>query len=234
MVINPAFSRGFSLLELAIVLFIVALLLGGLLVPLAFKETQSDIRETRDQLEEIRQALLGFVYLNGYFPCPDTDGDGEEDRTGSDCDVSPSPPIGGLPWVTLAVREQDAWGNRFTYRVTGGYSDTTDGTGCTPYTPGVSIALCSEGDINIKDSSPGGNNVATEVPAVVVSHGANFNDPTGAESADEEQNKIGGSDPALFIARDYSQAPGSGFDDIIIWISPNVLRAKMVSAGILP
>lgn len=233
MVINTFPSRGFSLIELAIVLFIVALLLGGLLVPLALKETQTDIRETRDQLEEIRQALLGFVYLNGRFPCPDTDGDGVEDITGSTCVASP-PPIGELPWVTLAVGEQDAWGNRFTYRVTGEYADTTDGTGCTPYTPGVSIALCSEGNIDIKDSSLGGNNVATEVPVVVISHGANFNDPTGAESADEEQNKIGGSDPALFIARDYSQEPGSGFDDIIIWISPNILRAKMVSAGILP
>ena len=58
------------LAELAIVLLIVGLLLAGLLTPLA---TQVDIKRTSDtqkMLEDIKEALIGFVVANGRFPCP--------------------------------------------------------------------------------------------------------------------------------------------------------------------
>jgi len=39
---------------------------------------------------------------------------------------------------------------------------------------------------------------------------------------------------AIFVYRDFSSDSTSGFDDMLIWISPHILRAKMLEAGILP
>ena len=75
--------RGFTLLELAVTLFIVTLLLGGVLVPL---QTQMEIRkseETQRLLEQAREALLGYAASYGYFPCPaDAASGGQEPAVG--------------------------------------------------------------------------------------------------------------------------------------------------------
>jgi prepilin-type N-terminal cleavage/methylation domain-containing protein len=63
-------QRGFTLMELAIVMFIVALLLGGMLLPLS---AQQDIRsnaDTQKTLADARDALLGFAMANDRLPCP--------------------------------------------------------------------------------------------------------------------------------------------------------------------
>ena len=113
------------------------------------------------------------------------------------------------------------------------YADTTDGTplqaGCAGIsaTLGVSFSLCSDGDITVLDSA-GGNNVATNITAIVVSHGKNWGNST---SADEAENTDG---DAVFVDKDYSQATGAEYDDILIWISPHILNTMSVKAGILP
>lgn len=73
-------SRGFTLIEVAVVLFIVTILLGSILIPLATQVEQRQISDTQKTLEEIREALIGFAVVNGYLPCPDTDNDGTENR----------------------------------------------------------------------------------------------------------------------------------------------------------
>ena len=64
-------SPGFTLIELAIVLFIIALILGGLLTPLATKLELEERKQTSEKLEEVRSSLLGFAIVNGHLPCPD-------------------------------------------------------------------------------------------------------------------------------------------------------------------
>ena len=54
-------QAGFTLVEMAIVLMIVGLLLGGLLVPLSAQMEQRNVTETRKQLDEIQQALIGYA-----------------------------------------------------------------------------------------------------------------------------------------------------------------------------
>jgi prepilin-type N-terminal cleavage/methylation domain-containing protein len=63
-------ERGFSLIELAVVLMIVGLLLGGLLMPLASQRDLESIRTTEKALNDIRDVLLGFAAANGRLPCP--------------------------------------------------------------------------------------------------------------------------------------------------------------------
>src|SRR5688572_3297209 len=63
-------ERGFSLIEMAMVLVILGTLLGGVLV--AVSQTTENGRRTtaRNQLREIEAALYGFAQVNGRLPCP--------------------------------------------------------------------------------------------------------------------------------------------------------------------
>lgn len=57
-------------MELAVVLVIVALLLGGLLVPFGTQRDVEMMRATEKSLIDIREALIGFATINGRLPCP--------------------------------------------------------------------------------------------------------------------------------------------------------------------
>ena len=63
-------QRGFSLLEIAVVMIIVAFLLTSIGVPLATQVEARRTEETRRLLEEAKDALIGFAMANGRFPCP--------------------------------------------------------------------------------------------------------------------------------------------------------------------
>jgi len=51
-------ARGFTLIELAIVLVIVTILIGGLAVPLSAQIQARRIAETKKTLEEAREAIF--------------------------------------------------------------------------------------------------------------------------------------------------------------------------------
>lgn len=239
-------QRGFSLIELAMVLFIISLILGGLLPPLATQIEQREREKTQDQLDEIKEVIYGYVLQNKYFPCPDcrdntgncaaaTANDGQEDTIGGPL-FTCATEAGNLPWSDLGLLETDAWGQRFTYRVTSSFADRgtgSDGTGCTPSTAGVSFSLCSDGNITILDSD-GGANVATNVPAIVVSHGGNWDETPSTDEAENYDDGSAGDVDGTFVYRDFSSEAGNEFDDLMIWISPHVLRTRMLDAGILP
>ncbi len=233
-------GKGFTLIELAVVIAIVALMLGALLVPLATQMDLRNVSETRSQLEEVKEALYGFSMANNRIACPDCAsaaapcntipaanvGDGQEDRTGAPLVCVTNE--GNLPWVQLGMGQSDAWANNYAYRVTPAFADDTDGTACGTATIGVSFELCSNGALTVLDSA-GGNNVATNVPAVVLSRGKNGAAP--ATSADELENTDGDN---IVVLKGFSQQVGSEFDDLVVWLSGNVLMSRMVAAGKLP
>lgn len=135
-------ARGFSLIEIAIVLVIISVLLAVVVVPLSGQIQQQRASETRKQLEAIREALNGYAVANGRLPCPATDGvlfgssnsNGvEKPLGGGACDVR----VGLLPAATLSISPVDqegfaidAWAsvkNRIVYAV----ADTpASGTAC--------------------------------------------------------------------------------------------------------
>jgi prepilin-type N-terminal cleavage/methylation domain-containing protein len=244
-------QSGFSLLELAIVLFVLALMLGGLLMPLASRLEVEERKQTEDRLVEIREVIYGYALQNGRLPCSDcednsgncgsaTANDGMEDRITAGANLVCASEVGNLPWVTLGVQGVDSWNRLFTYRVDG---DFADGPGESPATPGsgtctqnlsVSFTLCDGGDITVKDGDAG-SNVATGIAAIIVSHGRNGGQ---TPSTDEEENYDDSSNAndalKTFVDKDYSQQAGAEYDDLLIWISPHVLRNRMLQAGLLP
>ncbi|MBV1931760.1 MAG: type II secretion system GspH family protein [Porticoccaceae bacterium] len=226
-------QRGFSLLEMAVVLVVIGLILGGLLMPLSTQLEKQDRQETEQSLAQIHESIIGFAMANGRLPCPDStppppNRDGVEDACGTGFGVD-----GNIPWVTLGIGQHDAWGQAFTYRVTGAFADCNPGCGAT----GVSFDLAAAGDINVLDSAfPAGALVASQVPAVVISHGQNWASMTNAAAAgaDQWENRTNDTN---FVDRIYSKTSTPGnpvFDDQIIWVSPNILKARMVAAGELP
>ncbi len=221
-------QAGFTLVEMAIVLVIIGLLLGGLLMPLGAQMEQRRISETQKALDEISQALLGFVIANKYIPCPadpslasGAAGAGQARAFAAGACTGGS--SGVLPWATLGVSETDAWGNRYTYRVTVVFADTT-----------TFFTLSSPGDSTIHATS-GGTLIASAIPAVIVSHGKNGSgayNTAGTQlavsaDADEVENSDSDTD---FV----SKTPTATFDDLVAWISPNILFNRMVTAGKLP
>lgn len=64
--------RGFSLIEISLVLVIAGLALGGLLAVLGPQLQQRRYTETQRQLKEASDALLAYAMVNRRLPCPAT------------------------------------------------------------------------------------------------------------------------------------------------------------------
>jgi prepilin-type N-terminal cleavage/methylation domain-containing protein len=220
-------QRGFSLLEMAVVLVIAGLLLGGVLGAMPGMQARQREAQTRRQLEEVREALSTFAALNRRLPCPADPGTA---ATTPGAGVERVPNAGGctggiagvLPWATLGLAQADDWGRRFTYRVSATFARS-----------GVAITLASTGDNIVRNVA--GVDLATQVPVVVVSHGANGRRSystagvIGPASTDPSETENADSD-ALFI----SDTPTQEFDDLVIWVPISVLVSRMLQAGALP
>ncbi|PIQ13150.1 MAG: prepilin-type cleavage/methylation domain-containing protein [Hydrogenophilales bacterium CG_4_9_14_3_um_filter_59_35] len=233
-------ERGFTLVEMAIVLVIVVLLLGGLLMPLSTQVEQRRIGETQKALEEIKEALIGFAanQTPPHLPCPDktsgggagTANDGLEDVTAATgaCVTQE----GNIPWATLGVADVDAWGNRIHYSVTAIFSNRS---------PATMFALASAGTLRVCTAPTCTTQTATALPAIVLSYGKNgfgaINQTGGINpaptSADEQANTDLNVD---FVSHTPTQAGAANgeFDDLVTWLSPNILFNRMVAAGKLP
>jgi len=236
-------DNGFSLVELAIVLIIVTLLAGGLMMTLSTQQEIQRLSEVRRQLADIREALLGFAVANGRLPAAadpalasGTEGAGMESG-----DLNKNPlDKGVLPWATLGLPETDPWGQRFTYRVDPKFADTilagTIPSCSSEPTPTVlptqaSFALCSSGNITVTDGTV---NIASNLPAIVVSHGRNGLGGYGRNGLQrpgairyELENANG---DTTFV----SMVQNSDFDDEVIWVPLPILMNRMVITGRLP
>lgn len=243
---------GFTLVELSIVLLIAGLLLSGMLGAYQSQTEASRIRETRQAMREARDALIGFALSSGHLPCPANPAlansaatAGQEVRSGATGSCTYQD--GVLPWATLGVKETDAWGKRYSYRVTGYFADASNtsigpSATCTPAVdPAVSFAICSVGDITILPQAGALGGIPSV--AVIVSHGKNLRGAYGPQggtrlggvTGDEQKNA---DDDASFVdhpfAHDADPLAAAYYDDLVEWVSPSILIGKMATVGRLP
>ena len=221
-------EKGFTLIELAVVLVVIGLLLGGLLRPLAAKVEARKQGETRDLLAATREALYGFAMLNGRLPCPDTDGDGREN---AGCSTALAVRSGDLPWATLGLPQgQDAWYQTLRYAVNGAFTDRTTLAGTLPdpatWAGWTSVLAVYDGDTG---NCTAGTLLAANVPALVLSTGKPK--VAGQTGPDERENT---DNDACFVSRAPGDVAGDEYNDQLAWLSPHVLFQRLVAAGQLP
>ena len=250
---QPTQQHGFTLVEMAVVLLIVAMLIGGGLSVVSTQIEAQKFKDTQKALEDAKESLLGYAASHSevaapsthpYLPCPDkttapgagTANDGIEDRTpAGTCVVTIGAEAeGNLPWVTLGINGTDAWGNRIRYRVTQVFANSQTG-----------IRLTNTGTLTVNTLNNLGVTVAaaTSVPAVVLSHGPNA---WGAISANgqaipappianvnETQNANADN---TFVSNTPVIAGGTGgeFDDIVGWLPASLIFNRMLQSGKLP
>lgn len=212
--------QGFTLIEMAVVLVIVGLMLGGLLVPLSTQMETDRRKETAATLESIREALIGFAIINKRLPCPDTSTppDGLENCPSAAAnDGSPR----SLPYATLGVSRTDAWGNNWNYAVTNAFADQT--APITTTTVGII-------DVGTTNNNCGSALLASGVPALVISDG-NATNPGALEL--ENTNTVPNS---CYIDAGYRRATPTSpaFDDLLVWIPRGQLLSRMAAAKQLP
>lgn len=247
----PTFpSKGFTLVELTIVMLIVALLLGSMLLPLSAQQDVRAYGDTQKIVAEARDALLGFAMANDRLPCPaSSTSNGVEDPVGGG--TCNHPHDGFFPAATVGLAPVDSqgylvdgWGsasaNRVRYAISAANTSaftTASGmktTGMTALTPDLQI--CTTG---VGMTTPGtatatcaaNTSLATDAVAVIYSLGKNA--ATAGSGTEETHNP----NPQATIAADraFVSAPqGSSVDDQVVWLSKSTLFNRMVAAGRLP
>lgn len=237
--IRPGYGQGFSLLEMAVVLLIISALLGGLLMSLGTTRDLNDRNDADSELADISDALYGFAQANGRLPCPATaaSNGAEAPLGGGNCTQQ----HGFVPAATLGISGEvntdallaDPWGNPYRYSVT-----TANGNAFTTVngmrTAGIATLAPN---LRVCNSAACTTVIATAVPVVLLSMGPDWADFTGADVDATEnagETTIAGyrhGNDLNFVSSGYIE---DVFDDVIVWMSPNILYTRMISAGQLP
>lgn len=217
----PRSQAGFTLVELAVVLLVLAILTAGVAAPLGSRIEVRDRHATAERLRDIQHALIGFAIVYGRLPCPSTEADPAHAAYG----VEDAPPCntaseGRLPWRTLALPATDPWGNarhsvdddwsgHWRYRVDAAFSaDAIDAE----TTPASNLQVRGHDGSNITVSP-------SQVVAVVYSTGAN-------RRADGLNAHYSASTPIYQAGQ-----PTVDFDDLLVWIGRPLLIARLAQAG---
>jgi type II secretion system protein G len=207
---------GFTLVEMAVVLVIFGLLLSSVLLSVTAQRDVSDYAAVRTDISQIKEALYGYAIVNGTFPCADSDGDGIE-NTPCNTALLIARRRGNVPWVTLGLSLQkgDPWNRLYQYRVdsafVAAFTLSTSGT--------EALRICTSGTCTAPHN-------ATNVPVLIYSLGKNGG-ITPAVGADQLENT---DNDTNFVSQDFAPT----FDDVVDWVSPNILFNRMVTAGKLP
>ncbi len=251
---------GFTLVELAVVLVILALLAGGLIMSLSAQQDVARRNSSDRSLAAIQEALIGFAAAQGRLPCPATDDSAGNEyfcKTASDCSEGKTTGSdhgrclqffnGYIPGATLGLaplddkgRVLDAWNNPIRYSVT----DKTISTIKYAFTrkeglrearlenlAGLVLLNVCKADPGSGVTACGTNNVLTTTPpAVLLSTGQYGLVSTNSDAKNNRNNDD------LFISHLPNPPSGTdtGFDDLVVWISPHILYSRMIAAGRLP
>lgn len=208
---KAAAARGFTLVEIAIVLVIIGLLVGigaSVMGPLA-KRTKWVT--TREQIRGAREALTGYAISRGRLPCPDTDGDGAEN---SPC---ATPSLSPLPFGSLGIPGRDSWGRALFYDVNPVFTTLSNQRAFCAY-------LIAFPSIGAPDPQVSDGTVTYSLPGVLVSAG--MRDQGGDNNVLDGRN-VPGDRTYDFETRLEDPA----YDDLVGELGYGALQGKMCQAG---
>lgn len=222
-------QRGFSLIEIALVLVIVGLALGGIVSAIGPQLENKRINDTQKVLEEVKEALMGYAISNARLPKPATSATNGLENPAA-CGVSDVVCTGLVPWTTLGVTKLDSWAKILRYSVTPAFTVAP-----TAATAGTKI-------VQTRNAAGVLVNVATAEPAVIFSSGKlSFGTTDGGtaiptqSAANTNLDEITNNTASVtFIQRPVNTATtatGGEFDDIVIWLPRTTLVNRLAQAN---
>jgi prepilin-type N-terminal cleavage/methylation domain-containing protein len=251
--------RAFSLIEVTMVMLILAVLASGMAIPLANQVAMRRYDETRKQLDEAKDALMGFAAAHGRLPCP-----ASETSNGAESFAEGGNALNGncsnfhdgfLPGASLGLSALDGNGyvrdpwmtpaNRLRYAVFGNGAVVNGVTNPFTRANGMQAATiaglgAASGFLSISTSGngatastcgPAANQLTRRAAFVVLSLGPNASTTVPAAGSDEARNLDGN---AVFVSHEVSAAEGNEYDDIVTWMPVNLVITRLVAAGRLP
>ncbi len=223
-------EAGFTLIEMAIVLAIVGLLLGGGLLAVAPVLENAKRKATVERMDRIEDALVLYTIRNSRLPCP---ADGSIANTNANygsaqpttatttCTITDGKSV--IPWRTLGLEEaisSDGWGSRFSYQVTvSTLTNTNTMLRSTSTYPSGTLVVNNIAGTEVTNSTD-------RAAFVLISHGKHAigaytgsSSPTlvsgpGTASAGETANNDGATP---FVQNQQIDLSSSIFDDIVRW-----------------
>lgn len=246
--LNMKVERGFSLVEMAVVLVILGFVITALILPVSAQREAGFLRQTDDQLEVAQKALIGFAQTYGRLPCPASAvGNDDPGSRGvaqpieggqcADINGANTIAIGYLPAATLGLAQVDqygfaidGWGNRIRYALTQSPS-VSNPVIMTPFSITNGMISARMGNLvpNLQVlNGVGGTALISNAVAVIYSTGKDLNVGGIDEAANLDEDHV-------FISHDIQANGLNGeFDHRVVWISPYVLYNAMIQAGQLP
>jgi type II secretory pathway pseudopilin PulG len=254
----PERARGFVLLEVWVMLVVITVLLTGLALPLAAQVQMRRQEALARELEEARDAVMGFAAAQGRLPCPAVDGSRGQEAFAPGADASTGACAdfygGYLPAATLGLNAldedgfaRDPWGspaNRLRYAVFGGGSAVNGVVNPLTRSDGSRAAtlaglgnashylfICSSGrEASGSGCGPASRQLTRRAAFVIFSLGPTATAPPAAGS-DEARNLDG---DAVFVARETSLSATDPFDDVLLWVPIHLVTHRLIVAGRLP
>ena len=251
-------ERAFTLIEVMVVLLILTVLASGLALPIAAQLQMRRQDETRRQLEDAKDALLGFAAAHGRLPCPAADDRPGMERFAAGGDAGNGACArfydGFLPAAALGLAPldeegflRDAWAtrrNRIRYAVFGGGAAVNGVTNPLTRVNGMQSAtlsglasashylfICLNGaGVGASGCGPAANQLTRRAAFVLLSLGPNGS-AASAPASDEARNLDA---DAAFVAHESTSVAGNEFDDVLTWVPIHLVVHRMVSAGRLP
>lgn len=235
-------QRGFTLVEIAIVLLIVGLLTRTLIEPISTARQHKQFDLTRSELQQVKDSLHAHLIAHGYLPCPILNADVNQvsnSEEGGVCEVRQ----GYVPAVVLGLSGAinshgallDVWNRPYVYTVSLS-NHTSKGNIRFPdwTTPGeasnvglrhlsAELVLCVEPS---RAACPKRQVRANNLAFVVLSLGRD-DSTTGAQSENQDGDET-------FVINPLSIRTDSPFDDQIVWSSTQDILYWMLRAAWLP
>ncbi len=213
-------QNGFTLLEVAIVMIIIGLVMGG---GLAVMRTMTDRKfrnEAVDYLNSAKKAVLTFSEINGRLPWADSDNPPDGNENAGDT-------VGALPYNTIGVAPSDPYGRPVAYEINAGLV-----TDISPITNRVFSCNTLQTPLTnrprILDADAGAGS-AVSVAAVMISAGPMDGDNDGDvfDATTDGNNRSG--------TPNYLRNPPleGAFDDLTVYITGNELFGGMCETLIL-
>jgi prepilin-type N-terminal cleavage/methylation domain-containing protein len=201
-------SQGFTLLEIAIVMVIIGLLMGGGVSVMKMLTERKSRLETLDYLQKTRQTLLNFASINGRFPWADNDNNGSENNGVT---------AGTLPYLTLQISPVDAYKRVLRYEVNSLLSTSKANTCAT-----LRTGLSQRPFMVDADGSAASFSVAVVLVSAGVMDADNSGSPFDGITTGSHQGNNTTGNP------NYLRAPPlSTFDDMVTYVSGNEIYSEL-------